>query len=245
MAEPPVQGSTFHYQGQSEKITHGPQIAGLLKRVRDNRVLLSVRVPGSDAIFNSLLLEVDVERNFILLDELNPRLGHELACQARQIRVHCQCQGVELSFVCPIDVGQGQRGISFYRATLPDAVNYLQRRSNFRVRVGRHASVPVQLPLGETLEGELIDLSLGGFGASLPDRAELARGQIVESCSIRLPNCDPLTTELEIRFVQRDKQRQILRIGARFRGLDPLRQNLLRRVITQLEREMLRRKART
>ena len=245
MAEPPVQGSASHYQGQSEKITHGPQIAGLLKRVRDNRVLLSVRVPGSDAIFNSLLLDIDIERNLILLDELNPHLGHELACQARQIRVHCQCQGVELSFVCQIEVGQGQRGISFYRAALPDTVNYLQRRSNYRVRVGRHLRVPVQIPLAEPLEGELIDLSLGGFGASVPAPADFMRGQIIEACSIRLPNCDPLTAELEVRFVQRDNQHHTVRIGASFRNLDPLRQNLLRRVITQLEREMLRRKART
>lgn len=245
MAEPPAPGLASNYQSKSEKITHGPQIAGLLKRVRDNRVLLSVRVAGSDAVFNSLLLDVDVERNFILLDELNPHHGHELACRARQLRVHCHCQGVELSFVCHIEIGQGQRGISFYRAAVPEAVNYLQRRSNFRVRVGQDMNVPVHLPLGMTLAGELIDLSLGGLGASLPEQAELSRGQIIDTCSIQLPTGDPLTTELEIRFIYRDKVRQIVRIGASFRNLDPTRQNLLRRVITQLEREMLRRKART
>lgn len=247
MAETPVTEPASQYQGKSEKVTHGPQIAGLLKRVRDNRVLLSVRVPGSDAVFNSLLLEVDVERNVILLDELNPSAGHELACQARQLRVHCQCQGVELSFACPIEVGQGQRGISFYRAPLPTVVNYLQRRGNFRVRVGRNMNVPVRLPFGGSVAvaGELIDLSMGGLGASLSNQVELACGQVIETCSIELPKCDPLTTELEIRFVRLDKERQIQRIGASFRNLDPQKQNLLRRFITQLEREMLRRKARS
>lgn len=245
MAETPVQDRASDYQGKSERISHGPQIAGLLKRVRDKRVLLSVRVRGSDALFNSLLLDVDVERNLILLDELNPQLGHELACQARELRVHCQCQGVELSFDCRIEVGRGQRGISFYRAALPEAVNYLQRRSNYRVRVGRDLNVPVSLSTNGALDGELIDLSLGGLGATLPDRADVARGQIVEACSIQLPRCDPLTTELEIRFVYQDRVRQAVRIGASFRNLDPQRQNLLRRFITQLEREMLRRKART
>lgn len=246
MAETPVTESASQYQGKTEKVTHGPQIAGLLKRVRDTRTLLSVRVPGSDALFNSLLLEVDLERNHILLDELNPRAGHELAMQARQLRVHCQCQGVELSFNCAIEIGQGQQGIAFYRAALPEAINYLQRRGSFRVRVGVNIHIPINLPLDSAtrLEGELFDLSMGGLGAYLSNSIELTRGQILEDCSLILPNNAPLTTELEVRFVRVDKEKQSQRIGASFRNLDPQRQNLLRRFVAQLEREMLRRKAR-
>lgn len=246
MAETPVTESASQYQGKTEKVTHGPQIAGLLKRVRDTRTLLSVRLPGVDTPFNSLLLDVDPERNLILLDELNPRAGHELAVQTRQFRVHCQCQGVELSFTCAIDIGQGQQGIAFYRAPMPESIHYLQRRGSFRVRVGLNIHIPVNLPLNVStrLEGELFDLSMGGLGANLSSQVELTRGQIIEICSIELPKCEPLMTGLEIRFVRLDKERQTQRIGASFRNLDPSCQHLLRRFVTQLEREMLRRKAR-
>lgn len=248
MAQPPVADRASQYQGKTEKVTHVPQIIGLLRRIRDQRVLLSVRIPGHDAVFNSLLLEVDPERNFILLDELNPRAGHELAGQVRELRVHCQCQGVELGFHCKIEVGQGQSGISYYRATLPEYINYLQRRGNYRVRVGMSMSVPVHLPLEAAptqLEGQLFDLSMSGLGANLGLQTKLTRGQIIESCSIHLPKEESLQVELEIRFVRIDEQHHSQRIGASFRNLEAQQSNRLRRFVTQLEREMLRRKARS
>jgi c-di-GMP-binding flagellar brake protein YcgR len=247
MAESPVTDPASEYQGKTEKVTHGPQIAGLLKRVREQRVLLSVRVPGSEAVYNSLLLDVDPARNILLLDELNPSAGHELACKARQLRIRCQCQGVELSFVCPIEIGQTKNGVSFYRAPLPESISYLQRRGSYRIRIGLNMHISVALPVaGETrIEGELFDLSMGGLGANLPSRIELAHGQIIESCTLTLPNSEPLTTEIEIRFVRIDKANQSQRIGASFRNLSPQQQTQLRRIVTQLEREMLRRKARS
>lgn len=247
MAESPVTDPASEYQGKTEKVTHGPQIAGLLKRVRDQRVLLSVRVPGSEAVYNSLLLDVDPARNIILLDELNPSAGHELACKARQLRIRCQCQGVELSFVCPIEIGKGQNGVSFYRAPLPESISYLQRRGSYRIRIGLNMHISVALPVASEarIEGELFDLSMGGLGANLPNRIELAHGQIIESCTLALPNCEPLTAEIEIRFVRIDKANQNQRIGASFRNLNPQQQTQLRRIVTQLEREMLRRKARS
>lgn len=247
MAESPVTDPASEYQGKTEKVTHGPQIMGLLKRIRDQRVLLSVRVPGSDAVYNSLLLDIDPARNVILLDELNPQAGHELACKARQLRVHCQCQGVELSFVSQIEIGRGQNGVWFYRAPLPQSINYLQRRGSYRIRIGLNMQIPVAMPLDAEarIEGELFDLSMGGLGANLPSRTELTRGQIIESCTLALPNSEPLTAEIEIRFVRVDKANQTQRIGASFRNLSPQQQTLLRRIVTQLEREMLRRKARS
>lgn len=246
MTEKPGPDRTTDYQGRTEKITHPPQIAGLLRRVRDQKALLSVQVPGHSGLFNSLLLDINPERNFILLDELGPREGHSLASQVRELRVRCQCQGVELSFTCAIEVGQSQRGISFYRAALPEAINYLQRRTNFRVRVGLNLAVPVLLPVegSAVLNGELSDLSMGGLGANVSTQIKLSRGQIIDTCSIHLPKGESLQAELEIRFVRHDAQRQLQHIGAAFRNLQPQQEQALRKFIAQLEREMLRRKAR-
>ncbi|MBI5042213.1 MAG: flagellar brake protein [Gammaproteobacteria bacterium] len=247
MTEQQAPDRTTDYQGKTERITHPPQIAALLRRVRDQKVLLSAQVPGHEGLFNSMLLDVNPERNIILLDELSPRGGHELACQVRQLRVRCQCHGVELSFACAIEVGQSQRGISFYRASLPDAINYLQRRINFRVRVGVNLAVPVHLPLegAAILDGELSDLSLGGLGANVSTHVKLSRGQIIDTCSIHLPKGESLQAELEIRFVRHDTQRQQQHIGAAFRNLQPQQEQTLRKFVAQLEREMLRRKARS
>ena len=247
MTDKPAPDRATDYRGKTEKITHPPQIAGLLRRVRDQKVLLSVQLPGHEGLFNSLLLDVNPERNTILLDELSPSGGHDLARQVRQLRVRCQCQGVELSFACTIEIGQSQRGISFYRAPLPEAINYLQRRTNFRVRVGLNLAVPVQLPVESTatLSGELFDLSMGGLGANISTQVKLSRGQIIDTCSIQLPKGESIQTELEIRFVRHDAQRQVQRIGAAFLHLLPQQEQALRKFVAQLEREMLRRKSRS
>jgi c-di-GMP-binding flagellar brake protein YcgR len=245
MADSPATDRASEYQGKTEKVTHAPQIIGLLRRLRDQRVLLSVSVPGHGGVFNSLLLEIDPERKLIFLDELNPRTGHELVVQTRELRVHSQCQGVELGFTCQVEVGQGQSGISFYSAALPESINYLQRRGSFRVRVGLDLAVPLQMPIdaNNVIEGELFDLSMGGLGATLDSALHLERGQVLP-CVVNLPKSDPLQLQIEIRFIRADDSKPVQRIGASFRNLDPRQQNLLRRLVTQLEREMLRRKAR-
>lgn len=246
MADLPATGRASEYQGKTEKVTHIPQIIGLLRRIRDQRVLLSVTVPGHGEVFNSLLLQVDTDRKLILLDELNPRAGHELVLQTGELRVHCQCQGVELGFAAQVDVGQGKNGISFYRAALPGSINYLQRRGSYRVRVGLDLAVPLQMPVDQStlIEGELLDLSMGGLGASLDNNLRLERGQVVP-CTLNLPKSEPLQVQIEIRFIRADEHKPVQRIGASFRNLDSRQQTLLRRLVTQLEREMLRRKARS
>lgn len=246
MAEPPVANQASQYQGKTEKVTHLPQIVGLLRRLRDQRVLLSVRVPGHDETFNSLLLQVDPDKNIVLLDELNPKAGHELVKESKQIRVKCQCQGIELGFLCSVEVGKDKSGISIYRAALPDSITYMQRRGSYRVRVGMSMSVPIVLP-SETsqtdIEGHLFDLSIGGLGANLPMEPPLKHGQIIETCTISLPKNESIQVELEIRFVRLDEQHRTQRIGAAFLHLDTQQKNRIRRFVTHLEREMLRRKA--
>lgn len=245
MADSPATDRASEYQGQTEKVTHLPQIISLLRRLRDQRVLLSASVPGHPGVFNTLLLEVDPDRKLILLDELNPRAGHELVMQTRELRIHCQSQGIELGFACTVEVGQGRSGISFYRAALPDSISYLQRRGSYRVRVGLDLAVPLQLPVAPdtTIEGELYDLSMGGLGAHLETELRLERGQVL-SCILNLPKAEPFPVEIEIRYVRSDDAKPSQRIGASFRNLQPSQQTVLRRLVTQLEREMLRRKAR-
>lgn len=234
------------YQGKTEKVKHLPQIIGLLRRLRDNRVLLSVRVPGHDGVFNSLLLEVDPERNIILLDELNPRQGHELVAQVGQIRIRCQCHGIELSFACAVQIGQGREGISFYQAALPDSINYLQRRRDYRVRVAFDMSIPVQLPCGsdDRVDGQLFDVSVGGVGFNVHLDTPLERGQILEHCRIELPQGETIETPLKVRFVRSQAEQKLQRVGAAFMNLLPREEQRIRRFVTHLEREMLRRKAR-
>ncbi len=246
MTEHTAPAQASNYLGKAETITHPPQIANLLRRIRDQKVLLSVQVPGHEGVFNSLLLDVHAERNAILFDELNPQAGHALACQTRQLQIRCLCHGVELSFACRIEVGQSQRGISFYHSPLPASMTYLQRRNDFRVPVGMSLAVPVHMPIdgAAMTDGTVTDLSMGGLGANINTHVKFTHGQIINLCSLDLPNGEQLHTEIEIRFVRQDTQHHAQHIGAAFRSIQPRSEQALRRLVTQLERDILRRKVR-
>lgn len=244
-----AEAGTHHseqYESKAERVTNQAQIIGLLKRLKDGKTLLSVRVEGSGISFTSLLLNINAEKGYILLDEINNERGHQLAVKTGKLRVFCQNQGVELSFTVNIRPVQNKKGISFYQAPIPDLIRYLQRRNEFRVRVGMDQDIHLLMPIEceNNLDAELFDVSLGGVGARLETGCQLRKGLIIPSCKLSLPQQDSIETDVEIRFVKEDASGKFVRIGGRFLSPDPASRSRIRKMVTQLEREMLRRKTR-
>lgn len=235
------------YRSQSEKITHPPQVIALLRRLHENRILLRVKIPGVERSFNSLLLNLNPQRGYLLLDELNDEHAHRKALETGRLRVFGQHDGVEMNFNLSIRPAQNRRGIRFYQAGLPECINYMQRRADYRVHVALDMGISVLLPLGEqtVLDGQLCDVSMGGLGARLEPGQDIHKGLIIPDCRIQLPE-DPqsLQADLEVRFALVDEQHQALRVGGRFCKLSSTDRGRLRKFVTQLEREMIRRRSR-
>lgn len=246
MAEAGTDNSSNQYESKAERVTQLPHIIGLLHRLKDAKCLLSVRVEGSGVSHTSLLLDVNSDRGYILLDELNNERAHQLAVETGRIRVFCQNQGVEMSFACPIRVAHNKKGLTFYQAPIPNEIHYQQRRNDYRVRVGLDQEIHLLIPVeSETsLDAELFDVSLGGVGARLESSQQLRKGLIIPSCKLSLPNQETIETDVEIRFVKAENNGKFTRIGGRFLSPDPATRGRLRKIVTQLEREMLRRKTR-
>ncbi|RRQ20950.1 flagellar brake protein [Thiohalobacter thiocyanaticus] len=236
-----------HYRSQSEKITHPPQVIALLRRLHENRILLRVRIPGVERSFNSLLLNLNPQRGYLLLDELNDEHAHRKALETGRLRVFGQHDGVEMNFNLSIRPARNRQGVGFYQAGLPDCIHYMQRRADYRVHVAMDMGLSVLLPLGEEtlLDGQLCDVSMGGLGARLETGQEIRKGLIIPDCRIQLPE-DPqsLQADLEVRFALPDEQHQVLRMGGRFCKLSSSDRSRLRKFVTQLEREMIRRRSR-
>ncbi len=235
------------YEGKSERVTHRPQIIGLLRRLKDSHNLLSVRVEGSERYFTSMLLEVDSQEGYILLDQISDRKGHELAVEHGRLRAFCQCHGVDLNFEARIRAVRDEQGLIVYRAPLPEWVNYLQRRADFRVRVAMNSGLVTRMELedGQSLEARLHDLSMGGAGLVLETRLDFRTGFLIPRLVIRREKEKEtlLDTPCEVRF-QLDRDNGQKRIGLRFVDPDPEQKRKLRKLVTQLEREMLRHKPR-
>jgi len=233
------------YQGQSEKVTHFPQIVGLLRRIFDNHTLLSVTIPGIEQPFSSMILGVKPDDNLLLLDELNAAVGHKKLAEVHKLTARCVCEGIHLSFACDVEVVD-QPGGAVYKTAIPPSIHYMQRRAAYRVRVGLESDIAVFLSLqnGEILEGRLYDLSTLGIGVRINNQPEICKDQVFPDCRICFPGGKEVTTGIEIRHVLEDADHKPVRFGAKFFGLEPDQKHTIRHMVTHLEREWLRRHTR-
>lgn len=223
-------------------IIRDPQlVAGLLRRLIEQRVLLRVTVPGMRGSYNSAILRLGEAQDFLILDELNPRRGHEQLLEVRRLNASAQVQGIELRFSGELlEVGQ-TAGIAFYRLPFPDELLYLQRRGSFRVPVGMATPVTAvfQRPDENSLRGRIVDLSEGGMGVEFNQRVRLQPGEILP-CQMRLPDGQQLRCKLEVRHTSAPEDQNKVRLGGRFVELQPQQRKALARLVADLQRTMIR-----
>lgn len=227
------------YIEPEQRLTSPAQIAGILKRLHDERSLLSCSFPGGREIYNSAVLTVDPAAGVFTLDELNPRSGHDRIQPGTEIRVEGSLQGVDTRFVFKVGEVKLENGIYDYSSPLPEYLIYRQRRQYHRV--------PVRMTLHAVLnlDGEkkattarLTDLSAGGVGGLVLEGGRLEAGSH-HSCQIQLPGQPVLTIPIEIRFAQTDSRGQ-QRFGAMFLEISPMDRRRIARTVMDLERELRR-----
>ena len=93
---------------------------------------------------------------------------------------------------------------------------------------------------GETVKGEAFDLSTSGVGAFLQTRKMPSRGQTLSGVTLSLPQTRPLKTKLEIRFARQDSAHHMLRIGARFIGLERSQERQIAQFLAEQQRKRRR-----
>ncbi len=231
---------------RTETVSEPRRLVALLKGLKANRTLLSARVDDHAAWYNTALLKLDADTGDIYLDELSPREGHDRLQAGSALHLTGVLNGVPTDFSTRIlGVGE-QRGIAFYRATLPGSMNYQQRRATFRAYVGRGMRLTVRLVSEEArvVSGRLLDLSLGGFGAVLPEDAALYPLDVVTVEALELPEQEPISCIAEVRYLHEEYSEPVLRAGFRFMDLHPQAERTLLRAILLLEREQIRRQVR-
>lgn len=240
-----------HHAG-NRPLPHGetirdPQIiAGLLRRILEQRALLRVTVPGVRGSFNSAILRMHPDQNLLVLDELNPRAGHQRLLEIRNLNAAAQVQGIETRFGGAVEEIGTDSGIAFYCLAFPTEVLYAQRRTSFRVRVAMTTPVAVvfERPGGNALRGRIVDLSEGGMGVEFTQHVSLHPGEILP-CQMRLPDGQQVGCKLEIRHSNcHGAEQNKVHVGGRFVELQPQRRKALARLVADLQRTMIRKQPR-
>ncbi len=227
-----------------ERATEPYRLVGLLKNLQSKRALLSARVDEGSQYYSTTLLKVDPERERIYLDELVPRTGHDRVEPDSTLHVVGVLDGVPTHFAAQVVSFDTRDGIAFYRARLPEWIDYQQKRAFFRVHIGPKQSLNVRLTRVEDaalFSGRLLDVSLGGFGCLLPVNSALNKGDHIKVSALELPGKQTITGTAEIRHIHppRGQLKNSLHIGAGFTALSPQMEQTLLRAILTLERAQI------
>lgn len=212
----------------------------LLGRLIQHRVLVQITLPNNPQTYTSTVLSLDVEQNTLLLDQIFPAVQREQLSADGLCELHARVEGASLSCQLRLQGIDEGSGLVCYRMQLPEAVAYTQRREGHRVRVDSLGVVAeIYSDNGMACKGILHDFSPGGVSLELEDDRWF-RSTEVYRCTLYLPHEPPFHCKLEICCRRHDaaKDRQIL--GGSFVELDKRGENTVSKLVTELERQLLR-----
>ena len=226
-----------------EIFTNPAQIAQVLQRVQDARSLLFISFPGENIPYQSAILEINPDKEYLLLDEITPARGHKKFLESGTLIANTKIKGVDIRFDVQLDQELMESGIAMYKVHFPKRLVYMQKRQSYRINLGITSKISISLQTGDgtILQGKVLNISETGVGANIDARLRLKIGDQIPLCELEIPDNETIQSKLEIRFVEPDKSSRLVRIGGRFLGISGIQQRQLARVLLDLQRDMMRR----
>ena len=226
----------------SEQITDPVRVGRLLERIAKQHTLLTVEIPGHQELYTSSIVGVD--GTCVLLDELLPPTGHQLLLAERTLQVTGKVDGIEVRFVSTLERVEKADNMLTCHMNLPARIEYRQRRSAYRAHIPLTQSLRVIINNidGTAIEGELHDLSHGGAGMLFPKGPPVVVRDLFYECAIELPTGAWLYCEVELCYSKSIQSRNQQLIGARLKKLSPAQARLVGQCISELERELARKR---
>ncbi len=217
-----------------------PETAKLMRRIQNSRAMLTVKVAGSEDTYLSAVLDVDAEEGYIVIDELNSPSGHRALCVIKQLEISTRLADREIIFQCAVTAIGEDGGVSYYKIPFPENLEHQLRRKHLRITTprGKRLAVHMHTELQDLVTGELIDLSSGGFSATLSRESadKVRHGDLVPKCMLYLGGPEPIETELEIRYCEDKRYHSRPRLGGKFINMAQSSERRLQRYISQIDR---------
>jgi c-di-GMP-binding flagellar brake protein YcgR len=230
------------------------QIKRLLQALIEQRSTVTAHVAGRDQSFPTALLEVDEDRDWILLDGSHNEASNRAAEQASHLLCFAQLNHVRLRFRVEQIERLDRDGQVAFRVPLPESLHYLQRREFYRLETPITESPTCKLPIpgdpGEApceLELRVVDISGGGMAVALTtDMPQLVLRRTYSDCVLMLPDqspiCLPLTVCTQLRQTM-PSGIEYVRVGLQFSALPRGADALIQRYIFRVDRQRSARKS--
>lgn len=231
-------------QNTSYKVKSRSEINNLLNKLLKNHTLLSIMVNDNPKIFGSMILELNSEKNYLVLDELYPRNELAKSLFDSKLSIDTQLDGITIQFNVKIEAIAEKDETAYYKVSYPAHVYHHQRRSSYRVNTGISPSVSLALSTENDvlLHAELRDISLGGVSARIisPTAEVLAVGDEIPTCIIHTPDGKKIMSSLEIARIEEGTSSKSVRIGARFIHITAADRHELSKLVAKLDRENIK-----
>jgi len=231
---------------QPPKVLKAPvEIVANLRQLQQNHDPLIITFHERNQRFQSYVIEVDRDKNLLILDELVPNDGERYLANGEAFNVEAFHEGVRVAWKCEQNVRITEHeGARCYFSPMPLEVTYHQRRSAFRAPLKQTELIKVELAgdkLRTAIPGHLLDISATGCKLRFPGNisSSLQAGQVYERFTARFP-FGAMTTAIEMRHVQYEEKVDTTFVGARFHRINGQEQRLVERFVYQLQREARR-----
>ncbi|SDH75061.1 c-di-GMP-binding flagellar brake protein YcgR, contains PilZNR and PilZ domains [Pseudomonas benzenivorans] len=231
---------------QPPKVLKTPvEIVANLRQLEQNHDPLIVTFHERNQRFQSYVIEVDRQKNRLILDEMIPNDAERFLQNGEPFRIEAFHEGVRVAWEClqAVQIAEHQ-GSRCYFCPIPQEVHYHQRRNAFRAQLKQSEQVKVELAgdkLRSAVAGQLLDISATGCKLRFPGDAThgLQTGQVYEGFTAQLP-FGAMTTPVELRYLHYDEKLNMTIAGVRFYRMSGLEQRQVERFVYQLQREARR-----
>lgn len=212
----------------------------ILHELKYNRSPLTLMIPGEKQLYATFILDIDPKKQIMVLDELFPQEGNQLAKQGSTVTIKGRHQGVHVNFECAVEGTISKHGLDGLLIHFPTGLEYMQRRDAFRVcPPGKHAyKCHFELEAKERVEASVEDISLTGMRMTIEDNivAALKPKMTVLDAEIVLPSHETIKTGLKLCHISYNPDDDVTVLGCEFKCSSADSQRQINHCVTDLQR---------
>ncbi|MEH6557078.1 MAG: flagellar regulator YcgR PilZN domain-containing protein [Oceanicoccus sp.] len=220
-----------------------------LEKLRVSHEWLDVKVTKTNHSYQSLVLEIDIENNELLIDELFPPEHLDDVQSGDTVQIITRSKRQPVDFYTRILSREFSNGTTSWRLELPTEIGANHNRNAFRVYVEGEPGLEIEIYQNDQALADvrIINLSMDGLKLSFNNetRQLLDDFQILEDCLIRLPNDSDIDCSIELRNLYdiRTPYPHLLG-GGKLVIADPQQRVKLQQFLASIQRKQRRRESR-
>lgn len=222
-------------------VTGERQISRLCRRIIASNKPISVNFNESKEFFNSLLFDLNPDRNSCYIDALVPAHGTELLKAGKSASIHCNLDGIVTWFGAGAVIRQGSTdGQPWLEMALPSRAWYRQRRNAFRAQTFSTMNLTVALyshHRAEPLMARIQDLSVTGCRGITGDQPEPPLEELEDfyRCQLFEGENPVISCCAQVRHIHPTGENNLSQLGLQFTDLTPQHDSVLSQLVMKLD----------